>query len=393
MKRILPGLLAAALTGAVAPAQAAGTMVTTPEFPSFSQPVSMKLRENAWPIYIPTASYERQGNTFTFHYDGGDGFAASNPGMGNLPILVGELPPSTYTAHTRVSNLSNPSAAPEVTTSYFTVFAPTQPDAYAIPAQPKAYNRWHAMVSSAYYLYPASLRAAVSGSVVRVAFEYEPGSPTTGPGPSGTAAFASIALDGLPSGAYTLEFTGTPKGGSTPTLQYRKAITVRRVSEVAEYYNETTGHYFISGGPGEMAGLDAPGSGWRRTGEGFNAFLAAADTPPDAAPVCRFYAPGANSHFYTADAGECGYLKAIEERERAGGKQYSGWNYEGIAFHAIVPAGGTCPAGTTPVYRFYNNRWRENDSNHRFPTTRGMYNTMKFGSSWADEGVAFCSPS
>ena len=225
-----------------------------------------------------------------------------------------------------------------------------------------------------------------------VAFEYAAGASTTGgAAPAGTAAWASIGIEGLAPGNYTLEFNGTPRGASGTALQYRKSITVGRASRVVEYYNETTGHYFITSGPGEVAGLDAPGSPWRRTGEGFDAWLSPTDAPAGAVAVCRFYSPSMNSHFYTADAGECGNLKSIETRERSAGKQYAGWNYEGIAFHALVPTGGTCPSGTTPVYRFYNNRWKENDSNHRFPSSAEMYRAMGF-SSWTSEGVGFCSP-
>ncbi len=391
MRTLLPAIAAASAMAAGA-VQAAATMASSPDFPSFSDSISLKLRGNAWPIYIPTASYSRQGNTFTFEYDGGNGFDGGRGEFGNLPIPVGELPPGTYTAHARVTSLSNPSAAPEVTTSYFVISAPFQPNAYSVPALPKAYNRWNALVSSAYYVYPNTLKASVVGNVVSVSFEYEPSASTgSGAGPAGTAAWASLAMDGIAPGSYTLEFNGTPRGGSAVSLQYRKALTVARHSSVAEYYNENTGHYFISGGPGEMAGLDAPGSGWRRTGEGFHAWLSPADAPQGAVPVCRFYSSGVNSHFYTADSGECANLKAIEARERAGGKAYSGWIYEGIAFQALVPNGGACPPGTDPVYRFYNNRWRENDSNHRFPVSSGVSLAMGY-SSWANEGIAFCSP-
>lgn len=392
MKTLLTTLVAAALGAAAVPAHAAGSMRSTPEFPSISDAVSLKLQGHPTPLYIPTLGYTRQGNVFTFDMDAGSGFDAGRGDMGNAPLAVGELTPGTYTAHARVSDLTNPSAPPQVTTSYFVVSAPFQPDAYSVPAQPKAYNAWHAVVASAYYLYPTSLRASVSGSVVTVSFEYEPSAPTSGgPGPAGSAAWASIAMQGLAPGSYTLEFNGTPRGGASASLQYRKPLSVQRTSTVAEYYNDATGHYFISAGPGERAGLEAPGSPWRRTGENFNAWLSASDAPAGAVPVCRFYSASMNSHFYTADAGECGNLKSIEVRERSGGKQYTGWSYEGIAFHALVPSGGACPAGTKPVYRFYNNRWQQNDSNHRFPVTAAMYMAMGF-SSWANEGIAFCSP-
>jgi hypothetical protein len=365
MKLPAPGIVTAALI-ACGTAHGAATVAPTMQFIDSGDAVWMRLRDNPWPVYVPTASYARQGSVFTFDYDRGDGFATGRGDFGNLPITVGELPPGTYTAHARVTSLANASAPPEFTTTYFVVYAPYIPGSYAIPAQPLAYNAWTAVVSSDYSLYPTSLRAAVSGNVVRVTFDYEPTAlKGGGPGPAGTATWSTIAVDGLAPGEYTLEFSGTPKGGASATLQYRRIISVQRPSRVVEYYNDTSGHYFISAGPGEVAGLDAPGSGWRRTGESFRAWLSPSDAPAGAVPVCRFYSSAVNSHFYTADAGECGNLKAVETRERSGGKQYSGWIYEGIAFHTLVPTGGACPAGTDPVHRFYNNRWKENARKRR----------------------------
>jgi hypothetical protein len=389
MKTILSTTIALALACASASTQAA-TMAPTPEFPLITDTVALKLNGNPWPLYVPTFSYARQGNTFTFELDMGSGFDSGRGDMGNEPIAIGSLPPGTYTARARVTDLA--SGQTQVTDSYFVVSAPFQPGAYAVPAEPTAHGPWHAVVTSAYYLYPATLRTSVVGNVVKVSFEYEPSASTTGgAGPAGTAAWGSIAVDGLEPGLYTLEFNGTPRGGSAATLQYRKEIAVNGASTVAEYYNETTGHYFITGFPGEMAGLEVPGSQWRRTGEQFRAWLDARRAPAGAVPVCRFHSDALNSHFYTADAGECANLKSIEARESVAGKRYSGWVSEGVAFHALVPVNGACPANTSPVYRFYNNRWRESDSNHRFPTSHGMYRAMGY-SSWSSEGIAFCSP-
>ncbi|HHX83233.1 MAG TPA: hypothetical protein GX696_09675 [Pseudomonadaceae bacterium] len=57
----------------------------------------------------------------------------------------------------------------------------------------------------------------------------------------------------------------------------------------------------------------------------------------------------------------------------------------------IVPTAGTCPAGTLPVWRLYNDRYAELDSNHRFVVDTELYRTM-INSGWIGEGVAFCSP-
>ena len=163
---------------------------------------------------------------------------------------------------------------------------------------------------------------------------------------------------------------------------------------IVEYYSVALDHYFIAAGPEEIATVDAGGRGdWKRTGQRFNAWLRAADAPPSARPVCRFYAAGPNSHFYTGDARECDYLKALEQSQRADanarGQQFKGWQYEGVAFYAVVPDSGTCPGGMAPVFRFYNMRAQENDSNHRFMVEARQKVAMSV--SWKDEGVAFCS--
>lgn len=387
MKNILASAVALLLAST---AVHAGTMASTPLFPTATDTVSLVLRDEKWPTYLPTASYTRSGNVFTFDFDLKRD--AGRGDLGTMPIAVGQLPPGTYTTHARVTSLDDPAAQPTLQTTYFTVSPPWTVGAYSAPTQPTAYNAWNAIVTSAYHLYPASLKVRVSPPFVRVSFDYEPNAPTgpgSGAGPAGTMGWAALAMAGLAPGNYTLEFNGTPRGGNAATLQYSTPLTVLRHSVVVEYYNDTTGHYFISGGPGEVAGLDAPGSGWRRTGEQFHAFLG--NVPAGSVPVCRFYASGPHSHFYTADGGECDNLKSIEQRERAGGKAYSGWIYEGIAFHAMLPANGACPSGTDPVNRFYNNRWQQNDSNHRFPVTSAMRTAMMF-TSWTNEGIAFCSP-
>jgi hypothetical protein len=57
----------------------------------------------------------------------------------------------------------------------------------------------------------------------------------------------------------------------------------------------------------------------------------------------------------------------------------------------LVPANGQCPGDTIPVYRAYNQRSAENDSNHRFMSDPTMRYAM-LASGWSDEGVQFCSP-
>ncbi|MBI3149006.1 MAG: hypothetical protein HYZ17_10900 [Betaproteobacteria bacterium] len=150
---------------------------------------------------------------------------------------------------------------------------------------------------------------------------------------------------------------------------------------VPEFYHPGLKHFFLTASVAEAAGIDggAAGAGWQRTGLAFKALNLGA---PLAAPVCRFYGTpglGPNSHFYTAHAGECGFVKTVPS-----------WFYEGLAFAVEVPADGVCPANRVPVYRAYNNGFPQNDSNHRYTTSRSSY-AASLGANWVAEGLVFCA--
>ena len=152
-----------------------------------------------------------------------------------------------------------------------------------------------------------------------------------------------------------------------------------------EYYNTGLQHYFVTAGPGEMATIDAGGAGpgWQRTSYGFRAYLPETGIPIGALPVCRFYGTpgrGPNSHFYTVSATECASVK-----------QDLGWTYEGIAFYLFAPHNGQCATGQQAVYRVYNNRYAQNDSNHRYTPDLSVYAQMQ-AQGWLPEGVVFCAP-
>lgn len=162
----------------------------------------------------------------------------------------------------------------------------------------------------------------------------------------------------------------------------------RRTSttSVVEFYNSILQHYFLTAHANEAVGLDLglAGPGWSRTGLGFNAWLTSESAPANAVEVCRFYGSpglGPNSHFYTIAGEEC-----------EGIRQSPLWIYEeSNKFYIIPPLAGTCPSGTQPVYRNYNNRFAFNDSNHRYTTSLSVYNGM-IAIGWAGEGVAMCAP-
>lgn len=157
---------------------------------------------------------------------------------------------------------------------------------------------------------------------------------------------------------------------------------------IVEFYNTTLNHYFITAENPEAAAIDAgsAGPGWLRTGASFRAYDA---TVPGANPVCRFYGNpaldanghrrGPNSHFYTVDPQECDAVKLD-----------SGWVYEGIVFYAVPPVNNQCPSTYTTVKRLYNNRYAQNDSNHRYTVADRDFNAMA-AAGWSAEGAVFCS--
>ncbi|MBK9609735.1 MAG: hypothetical protein IPO58_26415 [Betaproteobacteria bacterium] len=162
---------------------------------------------------------------------------------------------------------------------------------------------------------------------------------------------------------------------------------------VIEFYNVNLQHYFITASAAEAAGIDAgaAGPGWQRTGGDFRAWQPVAagtlnGVPQLARTLCRFYGTpgqGPNSHFYTIDVPECDFVR-----------RDPGWTFENYAFYAYpplaTPTGNACPGGLAPVYRVYNNRYAQNDSNHRYTTSAATYQQMQ-QQGWAGEGVVFCA--
>jgi hypothetical protein len=152
--------------------------------------------------------------------------------------------------------------------------------------------------------------------------------------------------------------------------------------DVIEFYNAPLNHYFLTAVSEEAASIDQGlvGPNWQRTGQSFRSF-AAGTTTGGAFDVCRFWgAPGIgpSSHFYTADPGEC-----------AGVKTNPRWLYEGIAFRAMLPIAGLCPAATEPVIRFF---WPGTDvtqSRHRYVRDAAELARMR-SALWIEEGPVFC---
>jgi len=166
-----------------------------------------------------------------------------------------------------------------------------------------------------------------------------------------------------------------------------------RSATIIEFHNVNLDHYFLTANWQEAKAIDAglAGPAWVRTGYTFFAWTeffgftaeALGEFPPRGFKrVSRFHAPGANSHFYTADPGE------IESLQRPG----TGWNSEGDAFLLNVPEStGQCASFLRPMHRLYNNRGMFNDGNHRFVLDESERQIM-VARGWIDEGIAFCAP-
>jgi Repeat of unknown function (DUF5648) len=158
-----------------------------------------------------------------------------------------------------------------------------------------------------------------------------------------------------------------------------------------EYYNAQLKHYFFTTSAAEAGFVDngGAGAGWVRTGRTFAVWSRRDDVPGDATAVSRFYSSGANSHFFTASAGEAQSLRSLQNAA-ATDKSFSGWRDEGTAFFVASPGNGNCAAGTTAVSRLYNDGFKSGEgSNHRFVTDDDLKTSMQ-DDKWIAEGIAFC---
>lgn len=177
----------------------------------------------------------------------------------------------------------------------------------------------------------------------------------------------SINREAVPQQNSPTNFAG--KSGSIPGAT--------PVTGVTEFYNTILNHYFVTADPIEAASVDrgAAGPGWVRTGTQFRS------GGPNA--VCRFYGNvangGPNSHFYTADTGECAQVK-----------RDPGWSFESNDFAITPSVGGQCPGGLINVYRAYNGRFAQHDSNHRLTTVFTDYQ-KQLAQGWTAEGVVMCA--
>lgn len=394
MKSRIAFLAALAAFAAVpsAHAQDLPRVAASPFIPSYGQPVTIELNQTSMQTYLPANRYLVSGNTITVEYEYATNGVASSA-MGRQPIQVGELPPGNYNVVARFYDINRPNVSPKAVPTTLAVVPPQTYGLYSIPMQAMAFAPTSILVRSAAYFDPSTMRSRVTGNVIRVDFEYAslpPGSDA----PENMFTYGSVPVGKLlPPGSYTVEGWGRTNGGD-PKKFFTTEMIVAQATPVVEYYSAQLDHYFMAAGADEIALLDVGRQGdWKRTGFTFNAFTRMSDAIPGSVPVCRFYASGPNSHFFTGSAAECNYLRSLEQSQRAtdkaAGRTFKGWAYEGIAFYALMPTNGQCPSYAPAVKRFYNNRAAQGDTNHRFTVDAEQQAAMTSG--WVPEGAQFCS--
>ncbi|MBK9607563.1 MAG: exo-alpha-sialidase [Betaproteobacteria bacterium] len=158
--------------------------------------------------------------------------------------------------------------------------------------------------------------------------------------------------------------------------------TLPHTATLIEYHNAALDHYFMTLAGGEADGIDrgAAGPGWSRTGVTFEVLPDITATGYQYRPVCRFYGTpgiGPNSHFYTIDYQECANVRADP-----------GWTLESTSAFVARPPERGCGAGRV-VYRLYNNRFAQNDSNHRYVADLALYQSLQ-AQGWKGEGAQLC---
>ena len=159
---------------------------------------------------------------------------------------------------------------------------------------------------------------------------------------------------------------------------------------LTEYYHAGLDYYFLTGRSGDKAVLDTVPD-WTRTGRSIKLFAApTVDTVPLERHFFAKVAKGESrgSHFFTSISAEQTLLAGLNPTNQPLDAKPFLESIEGYA----VPktAAGTCPAGTSPIYRAFKGLPTfVDDGNHRFSTTLAQHQDMvRLG--WTDEGVVFC---
>jgi hypothetical protein len=200
--------------------------------------------------------------------------------------------------------------------------------------------------------------------------------------------YATLPVDGV----NALLRDGTPAPNVATNFAGQSAsVPVMPVTAV-EFYNQGLDHYFISALQPDIDALDSQRlPGWARTGLGFKVYPSQAAGGPGVNPVCRILIPPAlgDSHFFSASPQECDETRA----------KFPTFVFESPAvFFIALPVttgmtAGTCPAGTIPVYRVFDNRV---DANHRYTVDRATRDAMVMrgyiAEGYGDDAVIMCAP-
>ena len=167
-------------------------------------------------------------------------------------------------------------------------------------------------------------------------------------------------------------------GALTTLTQTNIAHAAEPAATIVEFFNAPANKYFISANPADWALLDQYASiGWKRTGVTFSAYAAGQDAA--ALPVCRFFAPAVASHFFSVNKADCDLLNVT-----------NGFVNEGTAWYAMAPSAGACAAGSTSLFRTFNNG-KTSPANHRYFTDYSFYQSYA-AKGYALEGLSMCLP-
>jgi predicted dienelactone hydrolase len=176
-------------------------------------------------------------------------------------------------------------------------------------------------------------------------------------------------------------------GNADDRVQIKKTLGwgSRDEVETVEYFAPSTGRYFLTPVPAEIALVDQYPMIWQRTGQRFVTLRMDA---PLGVPACRFWmtnsTPRLNSHFYSVFRSDCDLVRAqpwaVDQ-----GDIMKAWNSTPITSN-FPPTTAQCPPDTAKVFRLYNTR----TVNHRYVTVAVLSRTT-FTPEWVAEGAAFCA--
>ena len=93
------------------------------------------------------------------------------------------------------------------------------------------------------------------------------------------------------------------------SLSASAVIPASEQTVAVEFYHAVLDHYFISADSKEINDLDTGvHKGWTRTGYRFSV-IKGGSSYAGTSPVCRFYSPTLDTHFYSAKKSECDEVK------------------------------------------------------------------------------------